>query len=75
MKSPSEQQELGRKLLDSQLRQIDSIVFNLNILRKNPEFNHEGMRLLNTVQSDLIVLMQYYGESLFNLISQGYEID
>lgn len=75
MKSPSEQKEEGRKLLDTQIRHINSIIYNLEFLKKNPEFTRSGMTTLNTIQSDLLVLIQSYGECIMNLMRQGYEID
>lgn len=75
MKSPSEQKELGRRLLDSQIKQIDSIIYNLNLLKTNPEFTRNGIVTLNTIQSDLLVLIQSYGDCVMNLITQGYTLD
>lgn len=75
MKSPIEKKLSKRQLLDPQLRQIDSMMINLKNVRENPEFSRDGFNSLNQIQSELIVLIQSYGESLLNLVSEGYDVD
>lgn len=75
MKSPIEKKIAKRQLLDPQLRQIDSILINLKNVKDNPEFSRDGFNSLNQIQSELIVLIQSYGESLLNLVSEGYDVD
>lgn len=75
MKSPIEKKLSKRQLLDPQLRQIDSMIINLKNVRENPEYSRDGFNSLNQIQSELIILIQSYGESLLNLVSEGYDVD
>lgn len=75
MKSPSEKELSKRKLQDSQVRQIDSLITNLKFIRDNPALSREGLDALNRIQTELIVLHQSYGEAYINLIREGYDTD
>lgn len=75
MKSPSEKENLRRKLLDHQIREIEDLITNLKFVKDHPEFTLDGFQTLNRIQTQLIVLIQSYGESYLNLLKDGYDVD